>query len=77
MSEFEFPKLNRIYKRGFASTLTKADNDRLFDIVMENQQPDGYDGCFSDEQTWKATVSMDYLIHKLKQHGFLTTDYTK
>lgn len=75
MSEFEFPAGNRKWKREFILMLKGLDNDSLFDRVMEEQGPDGYDGCFSDQQMWKASVSMDYLVFKLKQSGFLTPDF--
>ena len=60
-----------LWKKEFVEELIKLNNDQLFQRVIDEQQPDDYDGCFTKRHEWEASISLQILEYKLKVDGWL------
>lgn len=59
------------WKIEYVDILMTLTNRELLDEVLQRQVPDDYDGCFTEEASWKAKKSKMVLISKLEKINFL------
>jgi len=59
----------------YLDSITKMTNDELFDLVLDVNQPDDYDGYFTDYGDMLKDFVNDEMVKRLKETNFLSEDY--
>lgn len=62
---------NYNYKKRYIKELLAMDNDALFEECLSEQVPDDYDGFFTDQGWFRASISKEILVDRLKESNFL------
>jgi len=61
----------------YLDSITNMDNDQLFNELLEANQPDDYDGCFTEWGDIVKDAINEEMVKRLKNINFLSDNYTE